>query len=109
MDELLNPDGFLVIIAPFAFRDHPDYSLFIQAEWKLASVMGVIDQLNGKIIYQAMARQIGVENIVAKQAQTLDWFLAPDDGHCENRFSGHYLASWTIVITPPRTLPSKAK
>lgn len=102
LEELVTPQGYLVIIAPFAYRDHQDYSLFVQADWKLRSAMAVIGQLRAEIVHQTMALQIGLERAVAAQSQVPDWFLSADDGRCENRFSGHYLASWTIVLAPSK-------
>ena len=101
LQNVLEPDGVLIVIAPFAFRDNETYSLLEQAAWKLATVESVLEDLPVRRVHQVLAVQFGVEHHVASQAQTPDWFVPPEDESCENRYSGHYLASWTLVLTNP--------
>lgn len=94
---LLKEDGYFVIIAPFSFRSNEKYSMIKQAEWKLKSVENNVSFLKKVPVFQGISIQHGIEKKVRNQKMIPDWFLSDPNDNLNNRFSGTYLAAWTLI------------
>jgi len=101
---VLEPDGVIAILAPFAFTDQPERSMWEQAAWKLATVNEIIEQTWQEpvdLVHQSITRQIGIETAIASQTQHPDWWTGADESPT-SRFCGHYLATIVTVLRPTR-------
>ncbi len=99
LDNLLSDKGYLVIIVPFAYGDHPSHNLFVRAEWLQKSVEEMLKTAKAKLVYENIALQIGLEKKIQQQKSIPDWFVADSSTDYSNKYAGTYMASWTFVAS----------
>lgn len=51
----------------------------------------------GKIDYENISLQIGLDKKVRQQKKTPDWFVADSAADYSNKYAGTYMASWTFI------------
>lgn len=96
----LKKDGLLIIISPFAYSDAEGYEMFDQASWKLKNMELVLDGCNGEKVWQSMVLQLGAGDRAKNQNHVPDWWTPPTRDGNTNRYSGTYLGSWTVMLSP---------
>lgn len=97
---VLNPDGRLVLLAPFAYTRATGHDFWTRASWKRATTVALLDRLRAQaaICYEAITVQIGLEHRLATQSAPPAWFVPDPDGVPDSPFHGHYLATLTLMI-----------
>ncbi len=92
--------GVVVLIVPFVFSNHPEYSLLKQAAWKLDSIERLIQACQPQMIVQNMSVQLGLEQQIMQQTVYPDWFVPPGAKTSQklSRWQGPYMGSWTIIV-----------
>ncbi|MBV8886645.1 MAG: methyltransferase domain-containing protein [Chroococcidiopsidaceae cyanobacterium CP_BM_RX_35] len=99
LDKILNKDGYLVIIISFDYSAHPSRNLFVRAESLQKLVKEKLEIAKGKIVYENMSLQLGLEKKIREQKVKPEWFI-PDSGTDDsNKYAGTYMASWTFIAT----------
>ncbi len=100
LDKILNKNGYLVIIVSFDYSAHPSRNLFVRAESLQKLVREKLEIAKGKIVYENMSLQLGLEKKIREQKVRPEWFV-PDSGTDDsNKSAGTYMASWTFIATP---------
>ncbi|MEH2174572.1 class I SAM-dependent methyltransferase [Nostoc sp.] len=97
LNKILNDKGYLVLIVPFCYGDHPSHSLFVRAEWLQKSIEKMLEIANAKIVHENISLQIGLEKRVRQQKATPDWFVSDSSADYPSIFVGTYMASWTFI------------
>ncbi len=97
LNKILNNKGYLVLIVPFCYGDHPSHSLFVRAEWLQKSVEKMLEIANAKIVHENISLQIGLERKVRQQKVIPDWFVSDSSADYPSIFVGTYMASWTFI------------
>ncbi len=97
LNKILNNKGYLVLIVPFCYGDHPSHSLFVRAEWLQKSVEKMLEIANAKIVHENISLQIGLERRVRQQKVIPDWFVSDSSADYPSIFVGTYMASWTFI------------
>lgn len=100
LDKLLSDRGYLVIIVPFAYGNHPAHSLFARSEWLQKSVEPMLETAKAKIVFENLSLLIGLEQRVRQQQTTPDWFIPDSEADYPNKYAGTYMASWTFIASP---------
>lgn len=102
ISNILKKEGFLIIIAPFAYGEWKEHDFWVQSRWKYNEVIKVINQLikkvNIEIIFENLSKQIGIENIIRQQKNTPEWFVKNFREKPKNKYSGEKLATWTFIL-----------
>ncbi|MGV0101861.1 class I SAM-dependent methyltransferase [Nostoc sp. DSM 114167] len=97
LNKILNDKGYLVLIVPFCYGDHPSHTLFVRAEWLQKSIEKMLEIANAKIVHENISLQIGLEKRVREQKATPDWFVSDSNADYPSIFVGTYMASWTFI------------
>ncbi|MEH2254646.1 class I SAM-dependent methyltransferase [Nostoc sp.] len=97
LNKIINDKGYLVLIVPFCYGDHPSHSLFVRAEWLQKSIEKMLEIANAKIVHENISLQIGLEKRVRQQKATPDWFVSDSNADYPSIFVGTYMASWTFI------------
>ncbi|OKH40973.1 methyltransferase type 12 [[Phormidium ambiguum] IAM M-71] len=100
LDKLISDRGYLVIIVPFAYGDHPAHNLYARAQWLQNLVENLLKTVKAKIVYENISLQIGLEEKVRQQKTTPDWFVADRTADYSNKYAGTYMATWTFIASP---------
>jgi len=99
VNKILSERGYLVIIVPFCYGDHPSHNLFVRAEWLQKSVEKMIETANAKVIHENIALQIGLDKKVRQQKAIPDWFISDSYADYPSIFVGTYMASLTFIAS----------
>ena len=100
LDKILNKNGYLVIIVSFDYNAHPSRNLFVRAESLQQLVKEKLEIAKGKIVYENMSLQLGLDKKIREQKVKPELFV-PDSGtNDSNNYAGTYMASWTFIATP---------
>ncbi|MBN4006853.1 class I SAM-dependent methyltransferase [Nostoc sp. LPT] len=97
LNKIINDKGYLVLIVPFCYGDHPSHTLFVRAEWLQKSIEKMLEIANAKIVHENISLQIGLEKRVRQQKATPDWFVSDSSVDYPSIFVGTYMASWTFI------------
>ncbi len=100
LDKLLSDKGYLVLIVPFAYGDHPSHNFFVRAEWLQKSVEKMLETAKAKIVYENISLQIGLDKKIRQQQAIPDWFVPDSATDYSNKYAGTYMASWTFIASP---------
>jgi len=100
LDNIISDKGYLVIIVPFAYGDHPSHNLFARAEWLKKSVEEILTTAKAKIVYENISLQVGLEKKIQQQKTIPDWFVPDSSTDYSNKYAGTYMASWTFIASP---------
>jgi SAM-dependent methyltransferase len=100
LDKILSDRGYLVIIVPFCYGDHPSHNLFIRAQWLQEFVENMLAIAKAKIIHENISLQIGLDKAVRQQKMIPDWFVSDNYADYPSIFVGTYMASWTFIASP---------
>jgi len=100
VDKILSDKGYLVIIVPFCYGNHPSHSLFVRAEWLQKSVEKMLEIAKAKIVHENISLQVDLEKRVRQQKVIPDWFVADSNADYPSIFVGTYMASWTFIASP---------
>ena len=100
LDTILNDKGYLVIIVPFCYGDHPSHTLFVRAEFLQKSVEKMLKIAKAKIVHENISLQVGLEQKIRQQKSTPDWFVSDSYADYPDIFTGTYMASWTFIASP---------
>ncbi|MFN6484194.1 MAG: class I SAM-dependent methyltransferase [Nostoc sp. DedQUE03] len=99
LDKLISDKGYLVLIVPFAYGDHPSHNLYVRAEWLQKLVETLLKALKAKIVYENISLQIGLDKKVRQQNTTPDWFVPDSTTDYSNKYAGTYMATWTVIAS----------
>lgn len=99
LSKLISDRGYLVIIVPFAYGNHPSHNLFVRAEWLQKLVEEMLKSAQAKIVYENISLQIGLDEKVRQQKQTPDWYVADSNADYTNNYAGTYMAAWTFIAS----------
>jgi hypothetical protein len=100
LDKLISDKGYLVIIVPFAYGDHPSHNLYARAEWLQKLVEQLLETAKAKIVSENISLQIGLDKKVRQQKTTPDWFVPDSTADYSNKYAGTYMATWTFIASP---------
>ena len=100
LDKLISEKGYLVIIVPFAYGDHPSHNLYARAEWLQKLVEQLLETAKAKIVSENISLQIGLDKKVRQQKTTPDWFVPDSAADYSNKYAGTYMATWTFIASP---------
>jgi SAM-dependent methyltransferase len=100
LDKLISDKGYLVIIVPFAYGDHPSHNLYARAEWLQKLVEQLLETAKAKIVNENISLQIGLDKKVRQQKTTPDWFVPDSTADYSNKYAGTYMATWTFIASP---------
>ncbi|MBR8835109.1 MAG: methyltransferase domain-containing protein [Stigonema ocellatum SAG 48.90 = DSM 106950] len=100
LDKILSPQGYLVIIVPFCYGDHPSHTLFVRAELLQKLVEKMLKIAKAKLVHENISLQIGLDERVRQQKVTPDWFVFDSHADYSSIFVGTYMASWTFIASP---------
>lgn len=100
LDKLISEKGYLVLIVPFAYGDHPSHNLYVRAEWLQKLLEKLLKVVNAKIVYENISLQIGLDKKVRQQKKTPDWFVPDSTTNYSNKYAGTYMATWTVIASP---------
>lgn len=99
LDRILTDRGYLVIIVPFCYGDHPSHNLFLRAEWLTKFIESMLATAKAKIVHENISLQIGLDQKVRQQNVIPDWFVFDSSADYPTIFVGTYMASWTFVAS----------
>ncbi|MEH1943710.1 MAG: class I SAM-dependent methyltransferase [Nostoc sp.] len=99
VDKIISQRGYLVIIVPFCYGDHPSHTLFVRAEWLQKSVEKMVESANAKIVHENISLQIGLHEKVRQQKAIPDWFIPDSNTDYSSIFVGTYMASLTFIAS----------
>lgn len=100
LHEILKKNGYLVIIVSFNYGTHPSRNLFVRAESLHKLVKGKLETAKGKIVYENLSLQLGLDEKIREQKVMPEWFV-PDSGDGDSyKYAGTNMASWTFIATP---------
>ncbi|MBD2777169.1 class I SAM-dependent methyltransferase [Iningainema tapete] len=100
LNKILSDKGYLVIIVPFCYGDHPSHTLFVRAEVLQKLVEKMLKIAKAKIVHENISLQIGLHERVRQQKATPDWFVFDSHADYSSIFVGTYMASWTFIASP---------
>ncbi|MCC5657700.1 class I SAM-dependent methyltransferase [Nostoc sp. XA010] len=100
LDKLISDKGYLVLIVPFAYGDHPSHNLYARAEWLQNFIEKLLETVKAKIVYENISLQIGLDKKVRQQKTTPDWFVPDSTTEHSNKYAGTYMATWTVIASP---------
>lgn len=100
LDNLISDRGYLVIIVPFAYGDHPSHNLYARAQWLQNLVEELLETAKANIVYENISLQVGLDKKVREQKKTPDWFVADRTADYSNKYAGTYMATWTFIASP---------
>ena len=100
LEKLISDKGYLIIIVPFAYGDHPAHNLYARAEWLQTSVEKMLVIAKAKIVFENISLLIGLDKKIRKQKATPDWFVPDSSADYSNKYAGTYMASWTFIGSP---------
>ena len=100
LNKILSDKGYLVIIVPFCYGDHPSHNLFVRAEWLQKSVEKMLKIAKAKIVHENISLHIGLDKRVRQQKVIPDWFVFDSSADYSSIFVGTYMASWTFIASP---------
>ncbi|MBD2528240.1 methyltransferase domain-containing protein [Nostoc flagelliforme FACHB-838] len=100
LDKLISNKGYLVLIIPFAYGNHPSHNLYVRAEWLQKLVEKLLQDVKAEIVYENISLQIGLDKKVRQQKTTPDWFVADSTTDYSNKYAGTYMATWTVIASP---------
>ncbi|WP_445634258.1 Class I SAM-dependent methyltransferase [Nostoc sp. DSM 114161] len=109
LDKILNDRGYLAIVVPFAYGNHPSHTLFVRAEWLQNSVEKMLEIAKAKIVHENISLQIGLDERVRQQKVTPDWFISDSNADYSSIFDGTYMATWTFIASPSRQATEEKK
>jgi SAM-dependent methyltransferase len=93
-------EGYLVIIVPFAYGDHPSHNLYARAGWLQNLVEKLLETAKAKIVYENISLQVGLDKKIRQQKTTPDWFVPDSTADYSNKYAGTYMATWTFIASP---------
>lgn len=99
LDKLVSDRGYLVIVVPFAYGNHPDHSLYARAEWLQNSVEKMLETASAKVVFENITLLIGLDQKVRQQKKQPDWFVPDSNAEYSNKYAGTYMASWTFIAS----------
>ncbi|MEM7557165.1 MAG: class I SAM-dependent methyltransferase, partial [Cyanobacteria bacterium P01_A01_bin.84] len=97
LQNLVSDRGYLVIIVPFAYGNHPSHTLFTRAELLQNLVKSMIEKANGNIVYENISLLTGLDKRVRQQKTIPDWFVTDSNTDYANLYAGTYMATWTFI------------
>jgi SAM-dependent methyltransferase len=100
LDKLISDEGYLVIIVPFAYGNHPSHNLYARAEWLQNLVEKLLETAKAKIVSENISLQVGLDKKVRQQKTTPDWFVPDSTADYSNKYAGTYMATWTFIASP---------
>jgi len=102
LNQILSDKGYLVIIVPFAYGDHPAHNLYVRAQWLQNLVEKMLEIANANIVYENISLQVGLDKKIRQQKTTPDWFVPDNTADYSNNYAGTYMATWTFIASPGR-------
>jgi|GEM_PF-951278 len=100
LSQIISNQGYLVIIVPFAYGDHPSHNLYARAEWLQNLVEKMLETAKANIVYENISLQVGLDKKIRQQKTTPDWFVPDSTADYANNFAGTYMAAWTFIASP---------
>lgn len=100
LNKIISDEGYLVIIVPFAYGDHPSHNLFVRAEWLQKAVEEMLAIAKAKIVFENITLLIGLDKKIRQQKKIPDWFVLDSSADYSNKYAGTYMASWTFIASP---------
>lgn len=100
LNKIISDKGYLVIIVPFAYGDHPSHNLFVRAEWLQKAVEKMLEIAKAKIVFENITLLIGLDKKIRQQKKIPDWFVPDSSADYSNQYAGTYMASWTFIASP---------
>jgi SAM-dependent methyltransferase len=100
LNKIISDRGYLAIVVPFAYGNHPSHNLFVRAQWLQQLVEEMLQAAKAKIVYENISLQIGLDEKVRQQKTTPDWFVSDSNADYANKYAGTYMASWTFIASP---------
>ncbi|MBE9214437.1 class I SAM-dependent methyltransferase [Plectonema cf. radiosum LEGE 06105] len=97
LQNLLSERGYLIIIVPFAYGNHPFHTLFARAELLQKSVESMVEKARGNIVYENISLLTGLDQRIRQQKSIPDWFVADSNADYTNLYAGTYMATWTFI------------
>ena len=97
LQKLVSDRGYLVIIVPFCYGNHPNHTLFARAELLQNSVNSMVFKAGGNMVYGNISLLTGLDERVRGQQTTPDWFVADSNADYANIYVGTYMAAWTFI------------
>jgi len=99
VNKILSDQGYLVIIVPFCYGNHPSHNLFVRAEWLQKLVEEMLETAEAKIVHENISLQIDLDKRVREQKALPDWFVSDSYADYSSIFVGTYMASWTFIAS----------
>lgn len=100
LDKIISDKGYLAIIVPFAYGDHPSHNLYARAKWLQKSVEEMLETAKAKIVWENISLQIGLDKKIRQQKTAPDWFVPDSTADYFNQYAGTYMATWTFIASP---------
>ena len=100
LDKILNKNGYLVIIVGFDYNAHPSRNLFVRAESLQKLVKEKLKITKGKIVYENLSLQLGLDKKIQQQKVKPEWFVPDSGSNDSNKYAGTYMATWTFIASP---------
>ncbi|MEA5596191.1 class I SAM-dependent methyltransferase [Rivularia sp. UHCC 0363] len=97
LQKLVSDRGYLVIIVPFCYGNHPNHTLFARAELLQKLVNSMVEKAQGSMVYGNISLLTGLDERVRGQKTTPDWFVADSNADYANIYVGTYMAAWTFI------------
>ncbi len=97
LQKLISDRGYLVIIVPFAYGNHPSYTLYARGELLQNLFESMIEKARGNIVYENISLLTGLDKKIRQQKTIPDWFITDRDADYANLYTGTYMATWTFI------------
>ncbi|MGB3654359.1 MAG: class I SAM-dependent methyltransferase [Rivularia sp. (in: cyanobacteria)] len=97
LQKLVSDRGYLVIIVPLCYGNHPNHTLFARAELLQNLVNSMVEKAGGNMVYGNISLLTGLDEKVRGQQTKPDWFVADSNADYANIYVGTYMAAWTFI------------
>jgi SAM-dependent methyltransferase len=100
LQNLVSEKGYLVIIVPFAYGNHPSHNLFARGELLQKLVEKMLKTAEANIVYENISLLLGLDKRIRQQKTMPDWFVPDSDADYANLYAGTYMATLTFISSP---------
>lgn len=97
LQNLVSDNGYLVIVVPFAYGNHPSHTLYARGEYLQKSVEAMVEKAGGNMAYENISLLTGLDKKIKQQKTTPDWFVEDSNADYPNLYAGTYMATWTFI------------